>query len=84
MAIQTLEELLCRSAAVFQQEQNGENNKAVDSGTASLPSPTAVSQQRRCEERVGDQQMCSYEIRETIGRGVRRYWGRRGFRGQSE
>jgi hypothetical protein len=70
MAIQTPQELLSRSAAVFQQGQNvenNENNKAVDSAAAALPLPTSVSQQRRCEERVDDQHMCSYEIREIIG-----------------
>lgn len=67
MAIQTLEELLSRSAPVSQQEQNVENNNDVDSASALLPSPTAISQQRRSEERVDYQYMCSYEIREVIG-----------------
>jgi hypothetical protein len=71
MAIQTLEELLSAAAAVFQQEQNLENNKAVGSVSALLPSPTAVFPQRRCDERMDYRQMCSYEIRETfIGEAV--------------
>ena len=67
MAIQTLEELLSRSAAVIQREQNLENTKSIDSAWALLTSPPAVSPQRRCEERTDYQHMCSYEIRETIG-----------------
>ena len=67
MAIQTPEKMLSRSAAVSQQEQNVENNKDVGSASASLPLPATVSRQRRCEERVDDQHMCSYEIREIIG-----------------
>ena len=39
MAIQTPEELLFRSAAVSQQEQNIGNNKAVDSATAHCRRP---------------------------------------------
>lgn len=65
MAIQTFEELLSDTAAVFQQEQNLEHNKAVDS-SALLPSPTAVFPQRRRDERMDYRQMCSYEIREPI------------------
>jgi hypothetical protein len=67
MALQTLEELLSRSAALFQHEQTLENNRDIDSASASLLSSTATSPQRRCEERTHDQHMCSYEIRETIG-----------------
>ncbi len=63
MAIQTLEELLSDAAAVFQREQNLENNKAVGSVSALLPSPTAVFPQRRCDERMDYRQICSYEIR---------------------
>ena len=66
MAIQTLEELLSDAATVFQQEQNLENNKGVDSVFALLPSPTAISPQRRCDERMDYRHMCLYEIRETI------------------
>lgn len=66
MAIQTFEELLSDAAAVFQQEQNLENNKAVDSVSALLPSPTAIFPQRRRDERMDYRQMCSYEMRETI------------------
>ena len=66
MAMQTLEELLSDAATVFQQEHNLENNKAVDSVHALLPPPTAISPQRRCDERMDYRQMCSYEIRETI------------------
>lgn len=65
MAIHTFEELFSHSAAVFQQEQSVENNKEVDSAYA-LPSPTEISPQRRCEERMDYRQMCSYEIREII------------------
>ncbi len=67
MAIQTLEEFLSHSADVFRREQNLENTKNIDSGSALLPSPTAASQQWRCEERTDYWHMCSYEIRETIG-----------------
>ncbi len=67
MALQTLEELLSRSAALFQHEQTLENNRDIDSASASLLSSTATSPQRRCEERTDDQHMCSYEIRESIG-----------------
>ena len=66
MARQTFEELLSDAAAVFQQEQNRENNKAVDSVSALLPSPTAIFPQRRCDARMDYRQMCPYEIRETI------------------
>ena len=61
MARQTFEELLSDAAAVFQQEQNRENNKAVDSVSALLPSPTAIFPQRRCDARMDYRQMCSYE-----------------------
>ena len=67
MAIQTLEELLSHSADVFRREQNLENTKDIDSASALLPSPTAASQQWRCEERIDHRHMCSYEICETIG-----------------
>ncbi len=65
MAIHTLEKLFSHSAPVSPQEQSVENNKEVDSASA-LPSPTAISPQRRCEERMDYRHMCSYEIRETI------------------
>ena len=55
MALQTLEELLSRSAALFQHEQTLENNRDIDSASASLLSSTATSPQRRCEERTDDQ-----------------------------
>ena len=67
MAIQTLEESLSRSADVFQREQSIENTKDTDSASALLPSPTAATPQRRCEERTDYRHMCSYEIREAIG-----------------
>ena len=51
MAIHTLEELFSHSAAVSQQEQSVGNNKEFDSASA-LPSPTAISTQWRCEERM--------------------------------
>jgi len=84
MALQTLEELLSRSAALFQHEQTLENNRDIDSASASLLSSTATSPQRRCEERTDDQHMCSYEIRETIGGESVVIGEGRGFPGQSE
>ena len=66
MAIHTLEELFSHSAPVSQQEQSVKNKKEVDSASA-LPWPTAIAPQRRGEERVNYEHMCSYEIREAIG-----------------
>ena len=70
MAIQTPEKMLSRSAAVSQQGQNVENKKIIKLLIQQLPHchcPQRFPQQRRCEERVDDQHMCSYEIREIIG-----------------
>jgi hypothetical protein len=66
MATHLIEELLSHSSPVSPQEQSVEHNKEVDSASA-LPSPTAISPQRRCEERVDYQHMTSYEVRQAIG-----------------
>ena len=66
MATHLIEEMLSHFVAGTQREQNLENNNDVDHASVMLPS-TATSPQRRCEERVDYQHMCSYEIREAIG-----------------
>ena len=60
------EEMLSHFVAVTQREQNIENNSYAKQASVMLPS-AATSPQRRGEERVDYQHMCSYEIREAIG-----------------
>ena len=66
MATHLIEEMLSHFVAGTPREQNIENNNDVDHASVMLPS-TATSPQRRGEERVDYQHMCSYEIREAIG-----------------
>ena len=66
MATHLIEEMLSHFVVGTQREQNIENNHDVDHASVMLPS-TATSPQRRGEERVDYQHMCSYEIREAIG-----------------
>ena len=66
MATHSIEEMLSHFVAVTQREQNIENNSYVNQASVMMPS-IATSPQRRCEERVDYQHMCSYEIREAIG-----------------
>lgn len=60
------EEMLSHFVAVTQREQNIENNSYASQASVLRPS-IATSPQRRGEERVDYQHMCSYEIREAIG-----------------
>ena len=65
MATHLIEEMLSHFVAGTPREQNIENNNDIDHASVILPS-TATSPQRRGEERVDYQHMCSYEIREAI------------------
>ena len=66
MATHISDEMLSHFVPVTKREQDVENKKDAGHASAVMP-PKASSSQRRCEERKNYRQMCSYEIRETIG-----------------
>ena len=66
MATHISDEMLSHFVPVTKREQDVENKKDAGHASAVMP-PKASSSQRRCEERMNYRQMCSYEIRETIG-----------------
>jgi hypothetical protein len=64
MTTQTLKAKLSHSTAATQQEQ-GVGNNDVDRASSVMPA-TTIPPEHRCEVRVDDQSMCSYEVLEAI------------------